>query len=132
MTTLSLAQPRTLPLRQALYWITTLSLAMTMLSGGVRHLLLAPDLVAGITALGYPVYFILLLGVWKLLGGITILVPGLPRLKEWAYAGMFFDLTGAAVSHAAMHSPEWHIGVTLSLAALVLVSWALRPRNRRV
>jgi hypothetical protein len=105
---------------------------MAFLSGGVRHLMLAPDLVAGITALGYPVYFIVLIGVWKLLGGVAILTPGLPRLKEWAYAGMFFDLTGAAVSHLAMRSPSWHVGVTLSLAALVLVSWATRPASRRL
>lgn len=116
--------------RSILYWGTTVLLAMAFLSGGLRHLMQAPDVVAGISALGYPLYFILLLGVWKLLGGIAILLPGFPRLKEWAYAGMFFDLTGAAVSHAAMHSPPWHVVVTLTLAGLVLVSWALRPRSR--
>jgi uncharacterized membrane protein YphA (DoxX/SURF4 family) len=119
-------------IRAIIYWGTTALLAMAFLSGGVRHLMQAPDVVAGISALGYPLYFILLLGVWKLLGGITILAPGLPRLKEWAYAGMFFDLTGAAVSHAAMRSPGWHVAVTLSLAGLVLVSWWSRPADRKL
>lgn len=117
-------------LRSIVYWGSTALLAMAFLSGGIRHLMQAPDLVAGITALGYPLYFIVLLGVWKVLGAVTILAPGLPRLKEWAYAGMFFDLTGAAVSHLAMRSPMWHVGVTLSLSAVVLVSWATRPANR--
>lgn len=118
--------------RSVAYWTATSLLAMAFLSGGIRHLMQAPDVVSGIMALGYPLYFILLLGVWKLLGGIAILAPGLPRLKEWAYAGMFFDLTGAAVSHAASHSPVWHVFVTSLLAGLVLVSWALRPEARKL
>jgi uncharacterized membrane protein len=118
--------------RTIAYWGTTGLLAMAFLSGGIRHLMQAPDVVAGISALGYPLYVILLLGVWKLLGGITILAPGFPRLKEWAYAGMFFDLTGATVSHTAMRSPGWHVVVTLSLAGVVLVSWALRPIDRKL
>lgn len=132
MTSISLVQPRPVSLRNVLYWTTTALLAMAFLSGGIRHLMQAPDVVAGISALGYPLYFILLLGVWKLLGGIAILAPGLPRLKEWAYAGMFFDLTGAAVSHLAMRSPVWHVMVTLLLAGVVLVSWWLRPKGRRL
>ena len=132
MTSISLVQPRPVSLRSVLYWTTTALLAMAFLSGGIRHLMQAPDVVAGISALGYPLYFILLLGVWKLLGGIAILAPGLPRLKEWAYAGMFFDLTGAAVSHLAMRSPPWHVLVTLTLAGMVLVSWWLRPKGRRL
>lgn len=128
--TLTLTRP--FSLRHAIYWTATALLAMAFLSGGVRHLLQAPDVVSGIMALGYPLYFILLLGVWKLLGGIVILMPGLPRLKEWAYAGMFFDLTGAAVSHASMGSPTWHVFVTLTLAGVVLLSWYLRPESRRL
>lgn len=124
-----LAAGSRLTISKAIYWTTTLLLAMAFLSGGVRHLMQAPDVVAGIMALGYPLYFILLLGVWKLLGGIAILAPGFPRLKEWAYAGMFFDLTGAAVSHLAMHSPVWHVIVTLTLAGMVLVSWGLQKHR---
>ena len=56
--------------------------------------------VEGIVHLGYPLYFITIIGFWKVLGAITLLAPGFPRLKEWAYAGIFFDLTGAAASCA--------------------------------
>jgi hypothetical protein len=74
-----------------------------------------------------------ILGVWKLLGAITLLVPGFPRLKEWAYAGIFFGMTGAAVSHAMKgdFGPyAFHLIVTLSLAVLAVISWALRPQSR--
>lgn len=118
--------------RAIIYVGSTALVAMTMLSGAYRHLTQAPDLVAGIMALGYPLYVILLLGVWKLLGTIAILVPGWRRLKEWAYAGMIFDLTGATVSHLAMHSPMRHVLATVLLAGVVLVSWATRPADRKL
>ena len=83
-------------------------------------------------ALGYPVYFIMLIGLWKLLGAIAVLVPGFPRLKEWAYAGMFFNMTGAAVSTIAVDGNRemWHVVVQLLMAALIVTSWALRPASR--
>src|SRR5262249_18877024 len=80
--------------------------------------------------LGYPVYFVMILGFWKLLGSLALVVPGLPRVKEWAYAGIFFNMTGAAVSHLVCHDAAWHVGVTLGLAALAVASWALRPASR--
>jgi hypothetical protein len=85
-------------------------------------------------ALSYPAYFITLIGMWKLLGAIAVLVPRLPRLKEWAYAGMFFNMTGAAVSTIAMtgSSEAWHVAVQLLMAGLVVASWALRPPSRRL
>jgi hypothetical protein len=64
------------------------------------------------------------------LGSITLLAPRFPRLKEWAYAGMFFNMTGAAVSHLVAGSEAWHLWYTASLAVVVLVSWALRPESR--
>src|SRR5262249_11291743 len=85
---------------------------------------------------GYPAYFARILGVWKVLGGIAILAPRFPRLKEWAYAGMTFELTGAAITDAVAGdvSQPWiyagHITAPLVIAALALVSWALRPKNR--
>jgi len=80
--------------------------------------------------LGYPVYFAALLGVWKILGGLAILAPRMPRLKEWAYAGMFFDLTGAAVSHGSVGDPPARILTPLAILVLVIASWALRPKSR--
>lgn len=114
------------------YWICTALIALAFLSGGVGQLLRWPQTVEGITQLGYPVYFLTILGVWKVLGGITVLVPGFPLLKEWAYAGMIFDLTGASASHLAAGDDVRHILVPLVLAALVVGSWALRPEGRRL
>jgi len=118
--------------RAAGYWICTVLSALTFLSGGIGQLLRWPQTVEGITQLGYPVYFLTILGVWKILGGITVLVPGFPLLKEWAYAGMIFDLTGASASHLAAGGDVRHILVPLVLAALVVGSWALRPEGRRL
>ena len=78
-------------------------------------------------------YFLTMIGVWKVLGAIVILVPGFARLKEWAYAGIFFDLNSAAASHAAVGDyggHAFHILVTLTLAPLAMSSWALRPQGR--
>jgi len=118
--------------RTAGYWICTALIALAFLSGGIGQLLRWPQTVEGITQLGYPVYFLTILGVWKILGGITVLVPGFPLLKEWAYAGMIFDLTGASASHLAAGDDVRHILVPLVLAALVVASWALRPEGRRL
>lgn len=119
------------------YWIATMLIALAFLSGGIANVLHAPEAVEGMVRLGYPPYFVTILGVWKILGAATVLAPGLPRLKEWAYAGMTFDLTGAVASHAIVRAADsWlgtagHISAPLVLAALVLVSWALRPESRR-
>ena len=84
------------------YWITTILLAFFM-SGGLSQIWQYYANPHGVVPeLGYPMYFFAILGVWKVLGAIAILVPRFPRLKEWAYAGIFFDLTGAAVSCAAV------------------------------
>ena len=80
--------------------------------------------------LGYPVYFVMILGFWKLLGSLALLIPGVPRVKEWAYAGIFFNMTGAAVSHLVCQDAAWHVVVTIGLAALSVASWALRPASR--
>ena len=88
-------------LAAAAYWTTTALAALAFLSGGAIDIGQPANMVALMAHLGYPAFLLTLLGVWKILGGVAILAPRLPRLKEWAYAGMFFDLTGAAVSHAA-------------------------------
>jgi uncharacterized membrane protein YphA (DoxX/SURF4 family) len=112
------------------YWATTAMLALIMVSGGVAYLIQYSDSVAGVLLLGYPLYFVTILGFWKVLGGIAILVPRFPRLKEWAYAGIFLELTGAFASHVSSGSGAEHLVVTGLLALLTLVSWALRPPSR--
>lgn len=118
------------------YWATTAAIALETLAGGVTDLIHGREvLVVGqpvvevVTHLGFPVYVLTILGVWKLLGAIVLLAPGFPRLKEWAYAGIFFELTGAAVSFALLGESA-NLGGPLTLAALTLASWALRPPGR--
>ena len=82
--------------------------------------------------LGYPAYFATILGVWKLLGAIAIVVPRFPRLKEWAYAGFFFDLTGGAASRAYVGDGIADIVAPLGFLVLVAASWALRPASRKL
>lgn len=91
-----------------------------------------PDMVSQMHQLGYPAYFMTILGTWKVLGAIAILLPKFPRLKEWAYAGMVFDLTGAAASHAMSGDPVGKILTPLVLLGFVAASWALRPKSRTV
>ena len=118
--------------RTITYWTTTILVAFFM-GGGIAQVLRVPQSVDGFHRLGYPTYFVVILGVWKILGSIAILVPRFPRLKEWAYAGIFFDLTGAAVTNAAVGGNgayAFHILAPLVIAALTVASWALRPPSR--
>ena len=112
------------------YWASTGLLAFVLLSGGIAHLARQADGVAAIAQLGYPVYVLTILGVWKVAGGLVLLAPGLPRLKEWAYAGAVFDLTGAAASHIARGNAAFHVIVPIALTIVALVSWATRPARR--
>jgi hypothetical protein len=84
----------------------------------------------GLAHLGYPAYFATILGTWVLLGAAAIVTPDLPRVKEWAYAGMFFTLTGAALSHAASGDPSGKVLLPMVVLGAVVVSWALRPARR--
>jgi hypothetical protein len=117
-------------MRRILYWSSTILIAAALLSGGAAYLVRAGFAMGGMAELGYPVYVVTLLGLWKLLGGITILVPRLALLKEWAYAGMAFDLTGAAWSQAASGHAAGKVIVPLVLLAIAAMSWALRPPGR--
>ena len=118
------------------YWITTVLISFFIGSGGGAQVAQYVRNVHGVVpVLGYPMYFFGILGVWKVLGAIAILVPGYPRLKEWAYAGIFFDLTGAAASCAAVGVSgvyAFHILAPLLLAVVAVASWALRPQSRRI
>src|SRR4029079_9776261 len=104
--------------RNIVYWTTTTLIALAFLSGGAAYLLRVAPTGQGMAALGYPPYFVTLLGIWKVLGGLAILAPRLPRLKEWAYAGIAFDLTGAAFSHAAVGEPAAKVIVPLVLLGI--------------
>jgi hypothetical protein len=120
--------------RNIAYWTTTGLIAFFIGSGGVAQMAILRGN-AATQLLGYPLYFFHILGFWKVLGAIAILVPRYPRLKEWAYAGIFFDLTGAAASNAAVGGYgvyAFHILAPLILAVLTVVSWALRPESRRI
>ncbi|HJZ80724.1 MAG TPA: DoxX family protein [Pyrinomonadaceae bacterium] len=119
-------------LRSIGYWVVTGMVAFFIGSGGLAELAHVPGNIEGLVRLGYPEYFATIIGFWKVLGAIAILVPGFPRLKEWAYAGIFFNMTGAAATGVFTHSAEWHVIVDLVLASLTVASWALRPASRRL
>ena len=116
------------------YWITTILVAMPIGSGGFAQMAQYRANPHGVVpVLGYPMYFFAILGFWKVLGAIAILAPRFPRLKEWAYAGIFFDLTGAALSCAAVGgygAYAFHVIAPLIITGFMMASWALRPPNR--
>jgi hypothetical protein len=114
------------------YWVTTLLGPASFVIGGILFLSRAAQPMEQLTLLGYPPYLLYILGVWKILGAITVVVPGVPLLKEWAYAGFFFELTGAAASHALAGQAAGQIAQPLVFLALVIASWVLRPASRRL
>ena len=121
-----------------IYWISTIWLALGMLSTGTLQLFkvkaegaVAPPGVYGITQLGYPIYFLTILGIWKILGVVAVLIPKFPLLKEWAYAGFFFAMSGAAFSHIASGTVN-DIFPSLLLLILTVVSWYFRPADRKI
>jgi hypothetical protein len=114
------------------YWICTVVIALCIGSGGAAQALRVPQNVQGMTALGYPLHFIVLLGVWKVLGALTLLAPRLRLVKEWAYAGIFIDLSGAVVASAAHAGGAFHVIAPLVLIGVLAASWVLRPESRRL
>jgi uncharacterized membrane protein YphA (DoxX/SURF4 family) len=114
------------------YWVATALLAVAFLAGGVFDLGQSPAVAETLAHLGYPAYLATLLGTWKVLGALAVLAPGLPRLKEWAYAGMMFDLTGALVSHAAAGDGADKLMAPIVLLGVLGASWALRPETRKL
>jgi uncharacterized membrane protein YphA (DoxX/SURF4 family) len=117
-------------MKTTVYWVATLLGPASFVIGGYLHLTRDPQVMATLAHLGYPPYFATILGVWKLLGAIAIVAPGSPRLKEWAYAGFFFDLTGAAATRAFVGDGVVDIIAPLAFLALVAASWALQPARR--
>jgi uncharacterized membrane protein YphA (DoxX/SURF4 family) len=134
------------------YWITTIYVTLAIFYGGfaevldasVRVSIASIGVVGVVQVLGYPLYFLYIIGTWKMLGAIAILVPRFTRLKVWAYAGIFLNMSGALVSWltvtvyggvqipAGYGSPIFHVVNALHLIVIALVSWALRPQSRRL
>lgn len=115
-----------------IYWIATLWLALGMTATGIVQLLKVKEEAVMMAHLGYPLYFLTILGVWKILGVIAILIPKFPLLKEWTYAGFFFAMSGAIFSHfASGDSGVEYFGPTL-LLVLTVLSWYYRPADRRL
>ncbi len=115
-----------------IYWIATLWLSLGMASTGIVQVLQLKEETEFVLLLGYPAYFLTIIGVWKLLGVVAVLVPKLPVVKEWAYAGFFFVSSGALISQLAMgHTAigEWFPAVLLLI--LTIISWYYRPAGRK-
>ena len=115
-----------------IYWIATMWLSLGMFSGGIAQLLHVNETVEGVMHLGYPAYFLTIIGVWKILGVIAVLVPKFPLLKEWAYAGFFFIMTGALFSHIASGDPAKESFGPVLLILLIVTSWYFRPASRKI
>jgi DoxX-like protein len=120
-----------------IYWVATTLIGLETLAGGVvdlghgrTNVFSGPFVVDVVTQLGYPVYVLTILGMWKLLGAIVLFLPGCPRLKEWAYAGIIFELTGASASWLFIGDKTGQFLAPLILAVLAITSWALRPQSR--
>jgi hypothetical protein len=125
------SRPRSIRIRSAAYWLATVPVAAELGVGGVWDIARIPY-VRDLTAhLGYPSYFLVLLGTWKVLGAVALLVPRRALLKEWAYAGAFFTYTGAMVSHLTTGYDVGEVGLLAVMTALTVLSWALRPPSRR-
>lgn len=116
-----------------IYWVATMWLALGMASTGIVQLLNVKEEIEMITVdLGYPLYFLTLLGIWKLLGVVAVLVPGFPVLKEWAYAGFFFAMSGAIYSHIASGNSVTDLAPPMLLIVLTVASWYFRPSGRKL
>jgi uncharacterized membrane protein YphA (DoxX/SURF4 family) len=115
-----------------IYWIATIWLALGMLSTGTVQVLKRKEEVEMFTHLGYPGYLLTLLGVWKMLGVIAVLLPKFPLLKEWAYAGFFFAMSGAVFSHLALGDGVKECFGPVLLLILTAVSWYFRPGDRKI
>jgi len=115
-----------------IYWIATIWLAVGMLSTGIVQLLKMKEETDMMTHLGYPLYFLTILGIWKIPGVIAVLIPKFPLLKEWAYAGFFFAMSGAVFSHLAMGDDAKEFFGPVLLLILTVVSWYFRPAGRKI
>lgn len=115
-----------------IYWVATIFLSTGMLAGGTQQMLQIGGYNEIITGLGYPMYLLSIIGVWKILGVIVILLPKFLLIKEWAYAGFFFAMSGAFISHLAVDQPLIEAVPSLILLTVTVLSWYFRPVGRRI
>jgi hypothetical protein len=115
-----------------IYWVVTIWLALGMLSTGIVQVMKMDEEITMFTHLGYPVYLLTLLGVWKILGVVVVLAPRLPLLKEWAYAGFFFTMSGAIISHFAVGDGAAEYFGPALLIVLTGLSWYFRPADKKL
>lgn len=115
-----------------IYWVATVWLALGMVSTGIVQLINIEEEVASFTRLGFPVYLMTILGVWKMLGVAAVLAPKLPLIKEWAYAGFFFAMSGAVFAHIAVGDAAQELFGPVLLLLLTIVSWYFRPADRKI
>lgn len=114
-----------------IYWIATVWLALGMTSTGIVQIIKMNEEVEMMQRLGYPLYFLTIIGVWKLLGVVAVLVPRFPLVKEWAYAGFFFTMSGAIISHFAVSDVAKEFFGPSLLLVLTIISWYFRPSDRK-
>ena len=115
-----------------IYWIATIWLAVAMLASGLQQIFHTKSFVDIIVPLGYPIYFLTILGIWKILGVVALLIPKFPLLKEWAYAGLFFAMSGAMFSHIASGNSLTEIFPSLILLIMIVLSWYFRPADKKI
>ena len=115
-----------------IYWIATIWLAVAMLASGLQQIFHTKSFVDIIVPLGYPIYFLTILGIWKILGVVALLIPKFPLLKEWAYAGFFFAMSGAMFSHIASGNSLTEIFPSLILLIMIVLSWYFRPADKKI
>ena len=115
-----------------IYWVATVWLSLGMVSTGIVQLMKDKTESEKFLHLGYPLYLLTIIGIWKLLGVVAVLLPKFPIVKEWAYAGFFFVMTGAAISHIAIGNPINEIFPSILLLVLTFVSWYFRPEGRKL
>ena len=115
-----------------IYWVATIWLSLGMVSTGVVQIIRIDEEVQKMNGLGYPVYFLTIIGIWKLLGVVAILVPKFPLLKEWAYSGFFFLMSGAVFTHLAVRDNAAEYFGPALLLVLTVISWYFRPADRKL
>jgi hypothetical protein len=115
-----------------IYWVTTVFLAFGMTAGGIQQILQIGGYNEIVTQLGYPLYMLSIIGTWKIMGVFVILIPKRPLLKEWAYAGFFFAMSGASISHFTVGQSFTEAMPSLILLLATILSWYFRPDDRKI
>ena len=115
-----------------IFWISTVLFCLMMLSSAIPNLMSSPEWLTIFEGLGFPKYLLPFLGVAKLLGVVALLVPGFNRIKEWAYAGFFFDLVGATYSALAAFGFDPQMMIMLVFFGLLAVSYIFHHKRIRL